>query len=1002
MHRSETSHKLPFLLAALVVSIALHASAASPPTVAVAVTGSPLPGSVVTAKATITTTDGSAVTGIRWKQTGGPVATVLNDLTDMVTITLPSRGDFRQHLIEVLEEPPISETSYPSFVPVREFMGGLQNRFTVVGISPHALTDAAALRFDIEIVTTSGTYHSSQTVAATLPWRTAIGVNNVPTGVPVLVHGKEQPSYNWTLAAPEGSSAKLVDPTSQDPEFTPDMKGVYKLTVTDLASSKPVTMTIYAGTWKGIVTGQDSKGRPVAAAECTVCHVGLIEKFGPWAQTGHAEIFTQNVTNPNGHYSSNCVSCHTVGYDPAANNGGIDDASDFASFLTTDLLTHGDPLNWTKMLQQFPASAKLANIQCENCHGPQNSDGHATWGTARTTLSSDTCGTCHGEPKRHARYQQWQLSSHANYELAGEEGTSGSCAKCHSAQGFLAWKDAGFSAANVSVTWTKDDIHPITCAVCHDPHGVGTTSGADDTNAPMRVMGTTPKLDAGFTATNVGKAAICMTCHNGRRGLRNDATFTVADSTRAPHLGPQTDVLMGQNLYFTSVGNRGFHGMIADSCVTCHMNSTDPPSELSMASTNGTNHSFFASKTICSKCHTSITAESIQEPVETKMEALKVELEKAIKGTMLAQIRAGNSIDFNGQKTVKTVSDITSVELIETHGRQGVNVTLAGGVMVSDLSLQTVKVVRPAGVPVELYAVADPNIAKAGWNYFMIHADSSHGVHNPAFVNSALDLSLFALKAANAAIATPVPGSSSAKLGGGLGNGAGAVGCTTPYVYWSEVAGHIEGAAGSQWRTDMVTRNLGGSEANVKFILHQATGDLVGSGKVGGGAQKAFEDVVGQMGATSALGSLEICSDQPLLVQGRIFNEAEEGTFGQSMDGQVADVGYGAGQTINLIGLRQKSGLYRSNLSVTNGGTTEAQVSVTLFDATGASLKTFTITVPAGKVVMENEPFRTRANNPDVGWGFATVTVLKGTNVWSTASLIDARTNDPTTIPAKQ
>ncbi len=58
-------------------------------------------------------------------------------------------------------------------------------------------------------------------------------------------------------------------------------------------------------------------------------------------------------------------------------------------------------------------------------------------------LSSDLCGSCHGEPPRHGRFQQWQLSAHANYELAIEEGESASCSKCHTANGFLAWGKIG-------------------------------------------------------------------------------------------------------------------------------------------------------------------------------------------------------------------------------------------------------------------------------------------------------------------------------------------------------------------------------------------------------------------------------------------------------------------------------------------------------------------------------------------------------------------------------
>jgi hypothetical protein len=99
---------------------------------------------------------------------------------------------------------------------------------------------------------------------------------------------------------------------------------------------------------------------------------------------------------------------------------------------------------------------------------------------------------------------------------------------------------------------------------------------------------------------------------------------------------------------------------------------------------------------------------------------------------------------------------------------------------------------------------------------------------------------------------------------------------------------------------------------------------------------------------------------------------------------------------------RQKTDTYRSNLVVTNGGKTDAQVAISLFDTNGKSLTTYNLTVPAGKGVQDLEPFKNRANAPDLDWGFATVTVLKGTNVLSSASLIDMKTNDPTTIPAKQ
>jgi hypothetical protein len=246
------------------------------------------------------------------------------------------------------------------------------------------------------------------------------------------------------------------------------------------------------------------------------------------------------------------------------------------------------------------------------------------------------------------------------------------------------------------------------------------------------------------------------------------------------------------------------------------------------------------------------------------------------------------------------------------------------------------------------------------------------------------------------------PAGGGTAIGGGAGNGAGAVSCTSPYVYWAEAVGHAPGANGSQWRTDLVARNLAASSASLKFVFHKADGNLEGTNTIAGAGQKAFEDIAALLGATSAIGSLEICSDQPLLVAGRTFNAAAAGTFGQNFDGYVADLGYATGQTVSLIGMRQKSDAFRSNLSVTNGGTTEAQVAVTLFDANGQSLKTYNLTIPPGRVLQDPEPFRNRANAPDVDWGFATVTVLKGTNIRTSASLIDSKTNDPSTIVAKQ
>src|SRR5215212_6553269 len=156
----------------LIAAFATRALAADPPVkVAVAVGGDPTPGATVTAKATVTIGDGAAVQSITWKQTGGLPAVLSNATTDTVTLTLPGRKAFKDDLLEVLEESPVADSAYPAYVPKpAKFESGIQDRFIVAGVTPHAISDAGALKFDVVVVTSSGTYHNAATVAANLPW----------------------------------------------------------------------------------------------------------------------------------------------------------------------------------------------------------------------------------------------------------------------------------------------------------------------------------------------------------------------------------------------------------------------------------------------------------------------------------------------------------------------------------------------------------------------------------------------------------------------------------------------------------------------------------------------------------------------------------------------------------------------------------------------------------------------------------------------------------------
>ena len=442
---------------------------------------------------------------------------------------------------------------------------------------------------------------------------------------------------------------------------------------------------------------------------------------------------------------------------------------------------HGNVNNWATMVATYPNSAKLANIQCENCHGPNlESTLHINGSidSARVSLSSDVCGACHGEPARHGRYQQWEESGHAKYDPALLEGTvegrgatAAHCGRCHSGQGFIAWieqgdltkqiQGAGGNATTAELTalgLTAANVHPITCATCHDPHAEGSIS-SEPNNTTVRVMDDTGMLPAGFEAVAVGRGALCITCHNTRNGAHNDTTGIASYS--APHVAAQADVLMGQNAYFVEVGDRSPHSFIQDSCTHCHMELTPPPAEFSY-NLSGTNHSFKASITICSQCHGVFDGNGLQNATRAEIESLKEELQAAADTKIAAKgslkIRgwdaATDKYTSSGSTDANLAIDLTahpldSVELVEIHGQAALQLNFANAMTVTwaDSTQTTTDTIGVQlgtlkdSANVALYA-NNGNFMKAVWNMLLLENDNSWGVHNPAFTGNVINATM--------------------------------------------------------------------------------------------------------------------------------------------------------------------------------------------------------------------------------------------------------------------
>lgn len=218
------------------------------------------------------------------------------------------------------------------------------------------------------------------------------------------------------------------------------------------------------------------------------------------------------------------------------------------------------------------------------------------------------------------------------------------------------------------------------------------------------------------------------------------------------------------------------------------------------------------------------------------------------------------------------------------------------------------------------------------------------------------------------------------------------------FIYWIDNVARLDGAAGSVWRSDVVLLNSGEEDAMVELWLFAPNGAQVLETTVRNGTEGVFEDVVGLIG-TSGKGCLGIGSSQALQVSGRVYNEAPNGTFGQYVHGWNDGDGLAAEQFGRLLQLRQVEGQFRTNLTVTNTGISNATVQVALFDSAGNELHQYTLDVESRELLQDLEPFKKRAGRANLGWGFAVVEVLEGSGLLVSASVIDSRTNDGTTIP---
>ena len=213
---------------------------------------------------------------------------------------------------------------------------------------------------------------------------------------------------------------------------------------------------------------------------------------------------------------------------------------------------------------------------------------------------------------------------------------------------------------------------------------------------------------------------------------------------------------------------------------------------------------------------------------------------------------------------------------------------------------------------------------------------------------------------------------------------------------WVPVASHVAGKNGSQWRSDLGLLNLNGAAANVRLTAHVGGQLASQTFAVGAGLQSVLVDVLSLLG-TGGSGAVEVSSDLPVRVTSRTYNQSAAGTFGQDYAAAAAGQGLGAGD-VAWLGQLAENAAYRTNIGVTDTGDGPASVAVDLYDGAGNHLGSYPVDLLPGEWQQQTQPFFNVGGQIRMDRGYAKLTVISGSGVVASASLIDNTTNDPTTL----
>jgi hypothetical protein len=546
--------------------------------------------------------------------------------------------------------------------------------------------------------------------------------NSVSTGLDVVGNqtyvylsalniGNAEPilSANFSIInKPSGSNTSLTTFNPTWVYFRPDVKGEYTvgLSITTASGTHDTTRKIISADFTGVGNFDGVPGNFPKCMTCHTSHPKFVEIYNRWKVSGHATIFKNQITSGAAYYSTDCMKCHTTGYDHnvTASNGGFDDVA-----ANLGWVWQGPPAagKWDSLKTHFSGLVNLATIGCESCHGPGSE--HSFGGQVakiQVAHESGVCAQCHDEPWRHNKYAQWENSMHSvalwsnsfAQAAASQNNNLQNCIRCHDGRGFV-----NFTKGQITNTtgMVKASQQMIGCSSCHDPHG--NSNPASIRNNPAG----SDTLANGYQYTFGGTGKTCMNCHKARRDNVIYVQTNVTNSNWGPHYSSQTDNLFGQNAAnFGTPFLSTAHAMaVGNTCVTCHMVATVDTGNVNRDKVGG--HTFKLHNDATGYDHTAAC---------TPCHGPRANFGNAF---------MANS-DYDGDGVIESVRD-----------------EIAG------LEKLLKKYLPPVGVDSISWQLIGQNNnidqKKAYFNYQLISKDGSGGMHNPKYAIDVLTKSILAI-----------------------------------------------------------------------------------------------------------------------------------------------------------------------------------------------------------------------------------------------------------------